>query len=338
MAKLADIDSKIRTFGKIATVGGAGLILLFMIIIGGQFIKNVFFPTPPPPPQEKFGTLPHVSFPGQESRNLNYTVNTLSGTLPENLGDRMIVYKLKEPEATLVALKNARDALAGAGYDLNEAKLSPTIYRWSDRVGTMIEYNIINKNFKINSDFLNLPPQPLSGFGATSEGAYSTATDFLQSIDEDVKHLDQEKSKVTYLRNDDSKLVAAASQNEAEFIKIDLFQKNLNEIPVYYPGLNQSSMYFVFRTEGTIPVIVDASYSNSIPGDSSDYPIISVDAAYQKLKSGDAFLFYTGRETSISITDVGLGYYIGENQEYFLPIYVFTGNGFTAYVNALPSQ
>ena len=82
MARLADIDSQIRTLGKIAAVGAVALVLLFIVIMGGSFIKNTLFPTPPAPPEEKFGALPIVSFPGQDSKKLTYTISTLTGDIP----------------------------------------------------------------------------------------------------------------------------------------------------------------------------------------------------------------------------------------------------------------
>ena len=97
-------------------------------------------------------------------------------------------------------------------------------------------------------------------------------------------------------------------------------------------------MFFTYKSVDGVPSIAESNFINTIPGESSEYPIISGLEAYEKLKKGDAYILYERESGNIDITDVNLGYYVGPDQEYFLPVIVFSGSGFTAYVNALFSQ
>jgi hypothetical protein len=336
MAHLADIDSGIRTFGKIAAVFAAAVVVLFLVIIGGQFMKNLLFPTPPPPPTEKFGILPPLDFPAQDAKTLSFNVNTLTGTLPD-LGDRMNVYKVKKPTASLVALATTRNLLEGAGFDENEIKISESVYQWSNEDNVTIQFDLSNNNFKISSDLLTSPPTELSGIAATKDGAFEAATGFLQTMGQDIKDLDPEKTLIKYLKVTDGVLTQAQSQDEAQYIRIDLFQKDINKHPVYFPGNNESIMHFIFKSEGFNPLVVEGEYSNPDPdaNSSSDYPIITAEEALEKLKGKQALIFYDGKSETVDITSVDLGYYITPDQDYFMPVVVFKGKNFLGLVNAV---
>jgi len=346
MAKLADITSELRIVLKI--LGGAAItvLVIFLGIKGGQIAKEIFFPTPAPPPEERFGALPEVVFPTQATTEVKYKINTLNGQLPStgnlpgNLPDRMKVYKVKAQTASLVALAAVRETLKNARFDKNEAKISETVYRWTNQDGTSIQYNIVNNNFRITSNFLNdAPPSRLSGAASTRDGAYERAIGFLEEIRQDTEDLDQAKTKQTYLRIQNGSLIAASSQSEAQFIKIELYQKNLDEKAIYYEGISTSPMYFIFRNEDDNPRIVEASFYH-FPADTdpSEYGIKTADQAFKDLESGKAYVRLEDGKSEVDITDVNLAYYLSENPQYFLPVFIFSGSEVTAIVNAISSQ
>lgn len=338
MTKLADITSEIRVVIKILGISFAIVAILFMILRGGQIVKNVFFPTPPPPPEEKFGQLPPVVFPGQNPANLTYRINTITGKLPQ-FPDRMKVYMVKTTPPSLVALDKIRNNLKTVGYFQNEAKIDQSTYRWNNSGGNVILYNIVTNNFKISSNiFATAPDSQLSNSLPDRDGAYQAAIGFLQGINEDTSDLDQNKSTITYLKINNSMLVAATSQNDAQFVRIDLFQKDIDKYRIYYPGLSESLMYFIYKEGNYNPEIVDAGFSHyaADPQNSSDYPIKTADEAFKDLESGNAYVISSKSGAgTIDITEISLGYYIGQDQQYLLPIVIFTGSGFTGYVNAL---
>jgi hypothetical protein len=180
------------------------------------------------------------------------------------------------------------------------------------------------------------------GDAARKDRAFRIATDFLGNLAEETSDFDPEKSVFKYLKIVNGRLTIADSQNDAQFTRLDLMQKNIdNDYGIYYPGLTESTMYFIFRSEGS-PRMVDASFAHFIQDleVSSTYPIKTPLEAYQDLEDGNAYVFNENEGSDpVDITDVKLGYYAGaENQQYLLPIYVFEGKNFTGYVQAITNS
>ncbi len=345
MAKLAEVTSEVRILLKLLAASFIVITILFLFFKGGTIAKNIFFPTPPAPPEEKFGKLPKIDFPTTKTDGFDYRINTLSGNLPSTgasqgqIPDRIKVYKVKIGEPSLIALSTARTNLRNVGFSNNETKLSESTYQWNNDSNETVQYNILNDNFRISSNFLtDSPPTRLSGSATTKEGAYESAVNFLSAMNEDVSDLDRSNSMSKYLRITDGQLVLADSQNNAQFIRIDLAQKDIGGLKMYYPGFDESLMYFIYRNQDDSPKVEEAKFIHVSPdlNDSSTYPIKSPQDAFEDLKSGKAMVFNNNKNNVIDITDVSLGYYLGvENQPYLLPIMVFSGKDFKAYVNVL---
>lgn len=338
MATLAKVTSEVRIILKFLVASFIIAFSIFIFLKGGQIFKNVFFPTPLPPPEEKFGKLPRIAFPSQKFNSIEYKINTLTGGLPV-FADRMIVYKFKKKVPSLVALQTAKNNLKQNGFSENETKISDSIYQWGNKTGENIQLNVQNNNFKINSNLLTNPPSKFSGPAEKQEGAYRTATNFLQGLGIDTSDLEQEKSTLAYLKVVDGKIVVADSQKDAQYGKLNLFQENIGQnYSIYYPGVNESVMQFILRNEDGIPKIVGANFMHFVVDEknSSSYPIKNSNEAFEDLQKGNAFIFSQNSEAVIDITDVFLGYYIGEeNQQYLLPIILFKGKSFLAYVQAI---
>ena len=349
MAHLAQVASEVRIGLKLLAASFVVVAILFIFFKGGEIVKNLFFPTPPPPPEQKFGNLPEVSFPAQAPQNFEYRINTLTGRLPsfpeackpyENrLYCQLKVYKVKKKEPSLVALKSTRDKLRTIGYTENESKVSEQEYQWTNSDGKTIHMNILTGNFKIFSNFLSESSESLTLEAVRKKEAFELVSRLLENLDLETEDLDQETSTLTYLKLENGTLIKAQSRNVANFARLDLFQKNLDNHKIYYPGLTESLMYFIIKDGNSLSSLVEASFSHftADSSNSSTYPIKTAEAAFEDLKQGNALVFANDKNVKlIDITDVSLGYYIGgENQEYFLPIVVFKGKGFTAYVQAV---
>src|SRR5579872_7180388 len=107
MADLSHVADATRKIAKIITIGVVAIILLVVIFNIGIMIKNLIAPTPPTPPTVAFGTLPSLTFPASNSASYTYTINTLSGSLPQ-LPDRIAVYQLTQPLPNLLGLDKAK--------------------------------------------------------------------------------------------------------------------------------------------------------------------------------------------------------------------------------------
>ncbi len=338
MAHLAQVASEVRVVLKLLAASLAVIFLLFIFFKGGEIAKNLFFPTPPPPPDEKFGKLPLVTFPTQNLEKFEYKINTLTGRLP-SFSDRMKVYKVKRGTPSLIALKSARDKLRLLGYTENESKISEEEYQWTNSSGQTIRMNILTGNYKIFSNFLGEPAESITGELARKDRTYELVIRFIGNLELETEDLDQASSTLTYFKLENGSLTKAASLNDANLTRLDLFQKNIDDAKIYYPNLSESLMYFMLRGGSSSSNIVEASFSHYVAdlSNSSTYPIKTAEVAFGDLKRGNALIFANTQEKLIDITDVSLGYYIGgENQQYFLPIVVFKGKEFTAYVQAVP--
>lgn len=341
MAKLADITSETRILIKVVTGFLISIAALFIIVNVGQFVIKTFF-TPTPPPEHEFGKLPSIQFPKQTPPVLEYRINTLDGTLPI-FPERMNVYQVKRSEPSIVSLQNARSVVRGGGYIHSETKINDAVYQWTDADGRRIEYNILTNNFKIGSNYA--PSETATDFGtalSTKEGAFETTTDFLGKLSDDTSDLDPEKTSLLYLKIDNGRIVQAESPNEAQYLRVDLFQSDLDKYEIFYPTPKQSTMYFVYTTQAGFPSISEANYVHyrTDKENVSDYYIKTAEEAFEDLKRGKAFVWIENTKNKIvDITEVSLGYYVGEqNQNFFIPIAVFKGNGFLAYVQAIPDD
>src|SRR5690606_427803 len=138
---------------------------------------------------------------------------------------------------------------------------------------------------------------------------------------------------------------------QAQIVRIDLFQNSLptqgfafngeklDEMPVVYPISDESTMNFLLQSGRSGGEIVEAHFKK-FPIDrntSSDYPIITIEEAWERLKSGDAYLAeFDPKVTNVDILDVGLGYYMQDTDSGFvMPVIRFTGTNFEAYVDAI---
>lgn len=333
MASLAQVTNEIRVLLKLLGITLAVVTILFIGYKGYDFYKTIS--TPPAPPEQKFGELPEIEFPTQSPANIDYRINTLTGQLP-TFEDRIMVYKTVVKEPSLVALKEAREKAATADFTDGETKITDAIYQWSNREGQRIQLNILTGQFKITSNFINEPtPSEITGAAATKDGAFNIATEILTDLGEDITDLSLDNSKAKYLKLSGGNLLQTESQGEAQFLRLDIFQNKIDEIEVFYPSLSESPMNFILKSDG--PTIVDASFTHAAAdlNNKSTYGIKTSEEAFEDLKKGNAYVM-TGDISFIDITDVRLGYYLGnEEQQYLLPVIVFEGNNFKAYVNAL---
>jgi hypothetical protein len=68
--------------------------------------------------------------------------------------------------------------------------------------------------------------------------------------------------KVTYLKNDASKLVSALSLSDADFVQLDLFRRNIDEIDPNSKSKEIKASYPFYRTDpskGLVRVVVSGS-------------------------------------------------------------------------------
>lgn len=334
MATLANVTKDTRL---ILRYGGAALVvlvLIFLLFKGGAFLKDTFFPKPPDAAQEKFGKLLPIIFPQQTGNIPEFSVNTVSGVLPA-FSSTIPVYKLIAPLPSITSLQTAKGKAGNLGYTQNQKTLTPQEYSWSmATANNTLRYNIVSFHFSVNSDYL-VNPSPL-GNVSDKDALLKTIVNFIGALGADQSDIDLGSSAFSYYTIRDGQLIEASNEVNASIARVYLIQKPVEKLPIYYPTTNPSLLYFTLSGAN----VVDASYTHFTPDLTafSTYPLKTADAALQDLSSGKGFIVNPTADSVVDITDVSLGYYLGneENQTYLMPIVVFTGkNNFKAYVNAI---
>ena len=341
MASLVNLSFDLRLVLKILAGFRAGVFVLFLLYSGFVFAKNQFFPEPPPPPEVKFGKIPDVSFPLQEKSSVGFKVNTKSGDLPADFPDRIKVYKNKGFEPSLTALQDARSRVEGLLFNNREEKVSETTFRWAKVTGETLSLDIYTNDFTVDSNFLFFPEVYSSGsFALTKDRLTSVITAFLGGLEIDVSNFDFDVTRVKYYKIANNTLEQVESQNDAQIARVDLFQKRVDDKPIFYPEYNGSTMhFFIGEREGALQITKAEFYQHITNAEeSSTYPIIPVQKALDDLARGKGLILTEKPlfSKTFEITDVNLVYYYGKNDTGYLnPIYVFYGSDFFAIVNAL---
>lgn len=337
---LSEITAKTRTILKWGAISAATLIAIFIIFKVATFVKELFFPTPPPPPQVSFGKLSNLEFPQSEvSKKLTYSIDTLTGTLPQ-LPTQAKVYRIKQNEPDLLALSKAQQKAQSVDFKDSPIALSQSVYQWKNKeTSKTLTMNIFENNFNLFSSFL-LKPVPSLGFTDTKV-AVEKARSFLLKMDLYPSDIDETKTKANLFSIQNLLLVPATSISNAQVVQVSFFQKDVGNIPIYYPKII-SPMNFLVSQINSEPQVVEANFSHQeIIGVSSTYPIKNANTVFEELKNGKGYIVsFQGQNLQVKIKKVSLGFYISEQrQEFLYPIIVFEGNdGFLAYIQGVTDE
>jgi hypothetical protein len=340
MANLVTVTKDSRLILKIGGIGAGAILLIYIFVQGGVLFRNIFFPKPPPVPKEALGKLPHIHFPSTGTTGIQFTVNTVDGQLPQ-LPDRIFVYKLTQPSPNLLALETAKDTVDSANFVDNQTKISDTVYQWTQAAtGVVITYDIVSKNFTISSNFLVNQSLASTRLMPSEDNIKSDIVGFLQTIQANSQSLDLDKTKIEYEEEQNGVLVPAQNLGTAKFARITLVQKDVDNIPIIYDTPSDSILTFIVSYPNSSLQVLEGQYYNHEPdiNQKSDYPIKTASQALEDLKNGNAYMLNPQNLTNVDITNIELKYYLNrESKEFLMPVIVFTGINFTAYVEAIPS-
>ncbi len=337
---MASLQQVSKTFRHILVIGLLIVVGIFILTTTINIFKNSH-PAPPPAPTVSFGKLPTIVFPQSvTTAKLQYNLDTLSGNLPQ-FPDRATVFVIQQPQPTLLSLNTATTIVGQMGYTGTPIKVSDEYYKWvnTDDLPKTLLFDIYTNNFAITSSFqsdsniqqaINLPNQ---------NGAISTVTTYLQAATLLPTDIDANKTKATLLSLNNGQLISATSLSKTQIIQVDLFQNDVAGLPIFYPQPTHSTMNLYVAGGVSVPQIVLANFNHqTVSSQKATYPIITAQQALDLLKQGQGYIAsYSGTDTTISITNIVLGYYMSDkSQQYLEPVIVFEGsNGFYAYVPAI---
>lgn len=309
------------------------LILVFNIT---KIIFKILYPPPPDYPTVAFGKLPPVTFPKSTvNESFTYTINTLTGTLP-SLPDRVKIFKHATKPVTLLNVQNARDKVAQLGFmngpekQFHEFAITPTRYQWQVVTNGLLRTIIMNTDtydFRLTSTYRTYPPILNQSLVASDDNVKNRVIDFLTDISLLSDDIDMEKAKITPLTLKSGILLPAENVSSTQVFRIDIFQKDVEKLPIFYPTYPQSSIYFLMMARANnIDDVLEANfYHQATATESATYPIKTAQEAFEDLKAGKGYVAnYYGTTKDIQITDITLGYYVGEERlGYLLPVIMF---------------
>jgi hypothetical protein len=326
-------------------------IYLVIFIIIGRITINIatkiyrhYFPEPPPPPTVSFGKLPAIPFPDSKfPENISFNLQTPDGKLPK-FPKQLTVYFMPKAVSTIKSLDAAKQEAISLGFNPNGRELVETVYLFPHGSSpASLNLNIVTGIFSISYD-LNSKPSVIQNIPPTPEAATALAKSFLsraRSLPDDIS------GPVTseYIKILEGRFVPALSLSDANFIKVNLFRKNYNDLPAVAEKFNQANIWFMFsgaREGGDQIIAAEYHYFPLDENNNGTYPIKTPDDAWQDLKSGKAYLVNFGENEagSIAIRKVYLAYYdAGQYTQFYQPVAVFEGdNNFKAYVPVISSD
>lgn len=328
-----------------------------MALIGIILLKNIFSfaiaywrklrPPPPPPPTVAFGKLPKIQFP--ESRfkeeKLVYRLETVTGGTP-NLGDRAKVYFMPIEKPSLLALDRAKTQARKMGFPGPEGKISETIYQWQkeEPLLTTLEMDVINYNFTIRKKWQEDQSLLEEKRLPIEELAVIEAKNFLQTNGLLGEELKTGRAGVSFLRFVPPSLVSAISPSEADFVRVNLFRSNLDNLSLLPSNPKEALVSLLLSgSSNREKRILEVNYTHfPIAKETfATYPLKTSAQAWQELQTGQGFIanLKTG-EKQVTIRKIYLAYFEDSlPQNYLQPIYVFEGdNDFVAYISAISPE
>lgn len=318
------------------------MVLVLMVVTVGSDLKQALFPAPPAPANLGFGKFEFAGFPQSPvSRQPSaYSLNTASGQLP-TFAEKISVYKLLQPQPNLLGLDKIKTYVKTIGFADEPTPLSDSQFQWTNtQTSEKLTYNIVTNDFEYSKDYLN-DQNVLAATNLSDEAsAIQTAKNFFTNYSSFPSDIDETKTQTSLYKISDGKLIPATSLSDANLIRVDFFQSDFNQTPIYYENYPKSIMYAYIGSSDKTSEVVQAQYTHKtiLKDFEATYPLISAQDAFDKLKNGQGYIAsYDGTSSNVIIRNVGLGYYIGtKSQPYTIPVVVFSGdNNFFGFVVAV---
>lgn len=353
MATLTEAAEQARKAIKFGAIGFVGITIAWYLGIAGIELYKRAFPAPPPPPTMDFGKLPAMNFPVNSERP-KVSLELPTGAIPA-FPDRMRVYKAPTKRSGFADPDRATDVATQLGFLFKPEAVTESQYVWTvqDQLNSKLDMNIISGHFTLTRTWQNNPSLVNMANFTSEKGVIQDVESYLRKagvLQDDAVGVE----KITFLKDDGGKLVNALSLSDSDFIQVDLFRKDIEEIDPNSKTKEVVAKYPFWRTDptrGLFRVIVSGSRNFNeryiyIDNDytqveyevSGTYPIKTGEQAWAELQSGGGFVTSSGPTTGeVKIRQIFLGYYDSDSsQSYAMPIYIFKGDqNFVAYVSAV---
>ncbi len=323
--------------------------IIIFILLRGFFLSAVaiykrIFPPPPTPATVLFKKLPKLPFPEKNILPINFAIETSTGNIP-NFPLLSNVYFMPRISSNLLSLDFAKEKAKKLGFTDEPQQVTESIYKFANMENpAILETNIISGSFSISYD-LNIDSTPIEVRPSQPEIAASTIKSYLNSASlfpDDLSGPIEHK----FLKTQAGGFVPALSLSDANLVRIDLFRKNINDLPSVTPNPKNGNVWFMVsgaRERGKDIIAGEYHYFPIDESQNSTYPIKTGEQAYNELKSGNYYPASYGtavESDNIKIRKIYLAYYdAGVYVPFYQPIYVFEGDkDFVAYIPAVTSD
>jgi hypothetical protein len=356
MATLTEASVTARKAIKYGAIGFVAITILWYLGVALVKYYQALNPPPLPNPTVDFGVLPKVNFP--ESADRPKMVLELPTGGIQSFVDRMTVYSEPVKKSSFTDAEKGIETAAALGFLFKPEIRNESNYIWTvqDQLNSKLEMNIVTGHFVLTRQWQNNPALAAMASFSSDKTVITETENYLSKVgllNSDIVGVE----KLTYLKDDGGKFGTALSLSDSDFVQIDLFRKNIDEIdpeskakeikasyPFYRPNPNKGLVRVVVSGSKNVNdkvISMDYEYNTINYKKNGTYPIKTGEEAWAELESGGGFVF---RGDSIAnemkIRRVFLGYYDPEiSLGYTMPIYIFLGDqNFTAYVSAVADK
>lgn len=331
-------------FGVIFII--AFIILRTIVNVTKQVIIRLR-PPAPAAPTVSFGKLPKPQFPESKGKDIKYKLETIQGQLPK-LETVLKVYLMPKRVQNFLAIERARAKAAKMGFPGEPEQLSDSVYRWQisdEKTQKILEMDILADKFKVYYPWQTDQAILQNKYLPNLQQASSEANNFLTSNGFIESDISGGKFKIANLKYEPPNLVPALSLSGADFVRLDIFRADVDNLRVMPPSPVSSQVSFLFSgSREPSKRIVDINFTfypieKEIWG---TYPLKSVQTAWDEAQKGEGYIASIGEieNNEAIIRKVYLAYYDPEfPTNYLQPIYVFEGDkNFFVYVSAIESK
>ena len=342
MASLTEVSIMTRKIIRYSIYFVIFIIIARILFKAGKSIFLKIFPPALPPATVAFGKLPSLPFPEKEKiGNITLTLETADGNLPV-LAEQAKVFFMPKQSSHLLSLDIAKQKAQALNFLPEGEAVSETMYKFISRNSfATLQIDIVTGTFSISYN-LKADPSPIERNPQSPEVLAAFVRSHLSSanlLPADLTGPTQNE----FLKIEGENVVPALSLSDSNFVKVNFFRKNYEELPTLTNEPKKSNVWFMLSgTQEPEKRIMTAEY-HYFPVDESQnatYPLKTSQEAWSALTSGNAYIANYGQNkegSSVTIRRIYLAYYDpGKPTEFFQPIIVFEGDrDFVAYVPAV---
>lgn len=320
-------------------------ITLFIVLLGWggwHFYYNyVYLPSLPPvleQPTLVFGLLPKIAFPESitPSSNFSYQLNTETGGLPDDTPRLFKVYSVAQLATDLLALDRAKNLAGSLSFNKTPQAVTATQYKFiDDKNGGELIVDLDTGNFKFRRNVA-------TGSGESFERVEEFIDDNSQGLS--LKNYLSSKGLLKDQLKDGRTTVLYNNpiKKDSNLVTINLWQASVEDYPIVTPKFKEGLIKAIGNANRNSDhkfVLFDYIFWPIDLENFGTYPIKTAAEAFEELKSGGGFVAMEPRNSTASITKVYLAYYLAEEySNYLQPVYVFEGQDFAGYVQAVKSE